>query len=227
MRLGLHRAARLGALRPVCEDRQGWLSQTGAFCGDTPSLCRPMLTPSQSVAIGGVLGVFCGDVATPSPILSQTPSSTLQTRSVEPIFAPRSVYFHVQHRVGHPKTLHHAPIGTKYRNICPRSRQQTNTHRASRQGVSRGAFTVDLTPGFSRELEAHIRHDRHNGQGAKGGHIIQDKQQQISTTSPSHIPFTASPSFVLFPYGTWGIWGTWVSLISRGLPLLGFGYGHP
>ena len=58
MRLGLHRAARLGALRSVCEVRQGWLSQTGAFCGDTPSLCRPMLTPSQSVAIRGVLGVF-------------------------------------------------------------------------------------------------------------------------------------------------------------------------
>ena len=58
MRLGLHRASRLGALRSVCEDRQGWLSQTGAFCGDTPSLCRPMPTPSQSVAIQGVLGVF-------------------------------------------------------------------------------------------------------------------------------------------------------------------------
>ena len=46
MRLGLHRASRLGALRSVCEDRQGWLSQTGAFCGDTPSLCRRSHTQS-------------------------------------------------------------------------------------------------------------------------------------------------------------------------------------
>ena len=148
MRLGLHRAVRLGALRSVCEDRRGWLSQTGAFCGDTPSLHVPSPHRVNLWRYVAFWACFCGVVATPSPTPSQTLSSTLQTRSVEAILPLAQSILHVQHRVGHLFSLHHAPIGTKYRNICPRSRQQTNTHRASRQGASRGAFTADLTPGF-------------------------------------------------------------------------------
>lgn len=93
MRLGLHRAVRLGALRSVCGDRRGWLSQTGAFCGDTPSLCRPMPTPSQSVAIRGVLGVFLWRCShTQSCTQSNTQFNATNTLS-RGHFAPRSVYF--------------------------------------------------------------------------------------------------------------------------------------
>jgi len=42
------------------------------------SVMHPVhLHTAHSVAIGGVLGVFCGVISTLSPILSQTPSSTL------------------------------------------------------------------------------------------------------------------------------------------------------
>ena len=152
-------------------------------------------TPSHFVAIPSKRGWFCGDVATPSPAPSQTPSSTCvwlspsaQTRSVKAILPLAQSILHVPHRVGHPKTLHHAPFGTLYRNILSTISPQTNTHRASRQGASRGAFTVVLTRGFGGQGEGHIGHDRHNGQGAKGGQIIHDKQQHISTTLSPRIP---------------------------------------
>ena len=129
MRLGLHRAARLGALRSVCRDRAGWLSQTGAFCGVAPSLHVPSPHRVNLWRYVAFWACFCGDVATLSPAPSQTLSSTciwlspsLQTRSVHVVLHVHRVILHVQHRVGHLISLCCAPIGTKYRNICPRSR---------------------------------------------------------------------------------------------------------
>ena len=58
MRLGLHRAVRLGALRSVCRDRAGLAQSNGGVLWRYTESARAITTPSQSVAIRGVLGVF-------------------------------------------------------------------------------------------------------------------------------------------------------------------------
>jgi len=102
-----------------------WLAQSegGVLWRCTESV-RLIPTPSRFVAIRGVLAGFCGDVATPSRTPSPAPSQTCvslspsaQTRSVHVVSHVHRVVLHVPHRVGHPKTPHHAPIGTLYRYI--------------------------------------------------------------------------------------------------------------
>ena len=139
----------LGTLRSVWQGIGGAGSvKMGAFCGVALSLWRLITTPSQSVAIRHVLGVFCGDISTLSPTLSQTLSPTLQMASTGRGFGLSLSQIGSSHPPRHPKSHPCAPIGTLYRNILSTISAETNRHRASPQGASRGAFTVDLTPGF-------------------------------------------------------------------------------
>lgn len=84
-----------------------------------------------------------------------------------------------------------------------------------------------LTPGFWGREEAHIGHDRHNGQGAKGRQIIHDKQQQIFSLPLSRIPPLASLSLVLFPLWNVGNMGNVGNVVIGGLVVSWFGLWTP
>lgn len=100
MRLGLHRAVRLGALRSVCRDRAGWLSQTCRILWRCTESARAITTPSHFVAIRGVLGVFlwrCSHTESRTESNAQFDVHLAQFNATNTLsrgdFAPRSVYF--------------------------------------------------------------------------------------------------------------------------------------
>ena len=140
-----HRAVRLGALRSVKRGAAGLAqSDGGRSVAIHPVSVLPRPPPSQSVAIRGVLAGFCGDVATPSPAPSQTPSSTcvwlsptLQTRSVH-VVLPLTESFCTFPTESDTQNRYTTPLSGHFiATFCPRfgrSSQHTEPRRRGRAG---------------------------------------------------------------------------------------------